>query len=85
MCTEEATSALQDCFDNKDWGIFAEGADLEGHTSAVLSYINFCTEWVTTTKTIRVFPNQNPWLNSEVRVWLKARNEAFESDELSIC
>ena len=34
---EEATSALQDCFEDTDWDVFAEGADQERHTSAVLS------------------------------------------------
>lgn len=50
--TKKASSALQDCFEVTDWGIFAKGTDLEGHTSAVLSYINFCAESVSVTKTV---------------------------------
>lgn len=77
--TEEATSAPQDCFDTTDWDVFAEGTDLEGHTTAVLSYINFCDENVAETKTNRAFPNQKLWLNSEVWTLLRAWNSAFKS------
>lgn len=79
--TEEATAALQDCFDSTDWGIFAEGTDLESHTSAVLSCISYCTESVITTRTVKVFPNQKPWLNSKVRTLLRAQDVAFRSGD----
>ncbi|KAI3370577.1 hypothetical protein L3Q82_007146 [Scortum barcoo] len=65
--TEEASSALQDCFECTDWEVFKEGTDLDGYTSSVLSYLKFCTDAVLPTKTIKVFPNQKPWLNSTVK------------------
>lgn len=79
--TEEATSMLQDCFDDTDWGVFAEGADLEEYADSVLGYINYCTENVTTQKTIKVFPNQKPWFNSKVRRLLQERDAAFRSGD----
>ncbi|KAI3365317.1 hypothetical protein L3Q82_010407, partial [Scortum barcoo] len=39
--TEEASSALQDCFECTDWEVFKEGTDLDGYTSSVLSYLKF--------------------------------------------
>ena len=48
--TEEASWALQDCFEDTDWDVFAEEKDLEGHMSAVHSNINFCAETVSETK-----------------------------------
>ena len=73
--TEEASSALQDCFEYTDWGVFKEeGADLEEFTSSVLSYISFCTDAVLPTKTITVFPNEKPWVDSTVMALLKARD-----------
>lgn len=42
---------------------------MEGHASAVLSYINFCTETVVETKTVKVFPNQK----------FRERDSAFNS------
>ncbi|KAI3358706.1 hypothetical protein L3Q82_015114 [Scortum barcoo] len=32
--TEEASSALQDCFECTDWEVFKEGTDLDGYTSS---------------------------------------------------
>ncbi|KAI3361548.1 hypothetical protein L3Q82_013696, partial [Scortum barcoo] len=79
--TEEASSALQDCFECTDWEVFKEGTDLDGYTSSVLSYLKFCTDAVLPTKTIKVFPNQKPWLNSTVKPLLKACDSAYRSGD----
>ncbi|KAK3532935.1 hypothetical protein QTP70_003799 [Hemibagrus guttatus] len=76
--SEESTSQLQDCFENTDWELFIQSADLEEYSSSVLAYITFCTDTVLTTKTIKVFPNQKPWLARKVRSLLKARNSQAE-------
>ncbi|KAI3356742.1 hypothetical protein L3Q82_003423 [Scortum barcoo] len=52
--------------------VSGEGTDLDGYTSSVLSYLKFCTDAVLPTKTIKVFPNQKPWLDSTVKPLLKA-------------
>lgn len=75
--TEEASSALQDCFEHTDWEVFKEEADLEEYTSAVLSYVHFCTDAALPTKTITVFPNQKPWVDGSVRSLLKARDATY--------
>ncbi len=61
--SKEATSRLHDCFDLTEWDVFTEGADLDEYTTSVLAYIDFCTETVLTTKTLRTFPNQKPWFD----------------------
>ncbi|KAI3352932.1 hypothetical protein L3Q82_019495 [Scortum barcoo] len=79
--TEDASSALQDCFECTDWEVFKEGIDLDGYTSSVLSYLKFCTDAVLPTKTIKVFPNQKPWLDSTVKPLLKACEAAYRSGD----
>ncbi|KAI4889320.1 hypothetical protein NFI96_006060 [Prochilodus magdalenae] len=79
--TEEATSMMQDCFDSTDWHLFAQGADLDEYASSVMGYIHFCTENVLPKKTIKVFPNQKPWVNKSVRALIKSRDEAFRSGD----
>ncbi|KAI4881601.1 hypothetical protein NFI96_007439 [Prochilodus magdalenae] len=79
--TEEATSMMQDCFDSTDWHLFAQGSDLEEYASSVMGYIHFCTENVLPKKTIKVFPNQKPWVNKSVRALIKSRDEAFRSGD----
>lgn len=54
--TEEVSSSLQDCFEDTMWELF-EQPDIELHTSTVLSYINFCMDYVTTKKQLKIFPN----------------------------
>jgi len=51
------------------------------YTASVLAYIDFCTETVLTTKTVRTFPNQKPWFDKRVRFLLKERNVAFKSGD----
>ncbi|KAI3375358.1 hypothetical protein L3Q82_021851 [Scortum barcoo] len=74
-------SALQDCFECTDWEVFKEGTDLDGYTSSVLSYLKFFTDAVLPTKTIKVFPNQKPWLDSTVKPLLKACDAAYRSGD----
>ncbi len=69
---------LQVCFENTDWGLFAEGANLDEYASSVLGYINVCTGNVITQKTIKVFPNRTPWFNAKVRALLQ-EDAAFRS------
>uniref|UniRef100_A0AAZ1X703 Reverse transcriptase domain-containing protein n=1 Tax=Oreochromis aureus TaxID=47969 RepID=A0AAZ1X703_OREAU len=80
---ENALHKLQDCFTETDWDIF-EHQDLETFTGSVLDYIKFCTANVTVDKSIRVFPNQKPWMTSEVRSLLKARDAAFRSGDRAL-
>ncbi len=78
---EGASEQLQDCFNNTDWTIF-EDDNIDTYTSSVLFYIKCCMDNVTTTKQIRVFPNNKPWMTREVRLLLKARNTAFRSGDM---
>lgn len=54
-----------------------EKVDLEDYTFALLGYISKCVKDVTSTRTVRDYPNQKPWLNAEVQSLLKARDAAF--------
>ncbi len=57
--------------------------DIPRYKDVRLSYrvhfIRKCVEDVVPTKTIRVYPNQKPWINSDVRAALSARTSAFKS------
>ncbi|KAI4872060.1 hypothetical protein NFI96_030171 [Prochilodus magdalenae] len=62
--SDQSDPMLQDCFDHVDWEMFREAK---------------CIEDVVPTKPVRVYPNQKPWLNCEVRAALNARTAAFKS------
>ncbi len=84
---DNATSALQDCFQDTDWNMFKEAAtynnhtDLQEYTETVTAYIKNCIDDVTVTKTITTHANRKPWMTAEVRGLLKTRDEAFRSGD----
>ncbi len=57
----------------------ASDDDIEAYSDSVTCFIRKCVEDVVLTKTIRIYPNQKPWINSDVRAALSARISAFKS------
>ena len=81
-------SRLQDCFEVTDWDAFKDrdlqvdpSTALDNYTSTVMHYIVFCMDTVTLTKKVRSFPNQKPWLTTEVKALLRARDAAYRSGD----
>ncbi len=73
--SDQSDAILQDCFDHVDWDMFraASDDDIEAYSDTK------CIDDVVPTKTIRIYPNQKPWINSDVRSALSARTSAFKS------
>ncbi len=65
-----------------DWDTFraASDDDIEAYSDSVTCFIRKCIEDVISTKTIRIYPNQKLWINSDVRSALSARTSAFKSE-----
>ncbi len=57
----------------------ASDDDIEAYSGSVTCFIRKCIDDVVPTKTIRIYPNQKPWINSDVRSALSARTSAFKS------
>ncbi|KAK3548327.1 hypothetical protein QTP70_010187 [Hemibagrus guttatus] len=55
--------------------------DVNIYISSVLDHINTCIDNITTVKHVKHFPNQKPWMNSEVHPLLKARDATFKSGD----
>ncbi len=53
--------------------------DIEAYSDTVTCFIRKCIDDVVPTKTIRIYPNQKTWINSDVRSALSARTSAFKS------
>ncbi len=79
--SDQSDAILQDCFDHVDWDMFraASDDDIEEYSDSVTCFIWTCIEDVIPTKIIRIYPNQKPWINSDVRSALSARTSAFKS------
>ncbi len=72
--SDQSDAILQDCFDHVDWDMFRAVSD----DDIEACFIRKCIEDVVPTKTIRIYPNQKPWINSDVRSALSARTSAFK-------
>ncbi len=57
----------------------ASDDDIEAYSESVTCFIRKCVEDVVPTKTIHIYTNQKPWINSDVRAALSARTSAFKS------
>ncbi len=79
--SDQSDAILQDCFDHVDWDMFraASEDDIEAYSDTVTCFIRKCIDDVVPTKTIRIYPNQKPWINSDVRSALSAWTSTFKS------
>ncbi len=79
--SDQSDATLQDCFDHVDWDMFraASDEDIEAYSDSVTCFIRKCIDDVVPTKTIHIYPNQKPWIYSDVRSALSARTSAFKS------
>ncbi len=78
--SDQSDTILQDCFDHVDWDMFqaASDGDIEAYSDSVTCFIRKCIADVVPTKTIRIHPNQKPWINSDVRSALSARTKTSQ-------
>lgn len=86
LWTLQTEGILQDCFALTDWDVFKAAATLEDSSVSVQDYAEYVTGYISTcvdniipTIQVRKFPNQKPWINSQVRHMLRARSLAFTS------
>ena len=79
----EAEDALRDCFESTDWSVLQDsfGEDIEGVTHCTTDYLNFCMDIVAPTKTVRCFPNNKPWITSNVKHLLNRKKRAFKEGD----
>ncbi|KAI4877848.1 hypothetical protein NFI96_007782 [Prochilodus magdalenae] len=75
----EAEEALKDCYNTSDWSVLLHphGEDIEEVTHCVTDYLNFCMDVAVPTKTVRCFPNNKPWITSDVKDILNQKKRAF--------
>ncbi len=69
--TPEASEALRGCFECTDWNVLLEtdgnSLDTDRQVDCFTEYINFCRDTVIPIKTVRYFPNNKPWITSDIK------------------
>lgn len=77
----EVEETIRDCFDTTAWSVLLEshGEDIEGVTQCLTEYMNFCMDTVVPVRTVSCFPNNKPWVTSEVKAVLNKNKKAFKN------
>ncbi|KAL0188435.1 hypothetical protein M9458_015534, partial [Cirrhinus mrigala] len=86
--TEEASEQLRDCFYITDWDVLCSphGEDIDSLIHCVTDYINFCVENTVLSRRVQCFPNNKPWVTSELKALLNEKKRAFLSvDKEELC
>ena len=83
--TPEASEALRDCFECTDWNVLLgtdeNSMDIDSQVDCFTEYINFCRDTVIPTKTVRCFPNNKPWITSDIKAILNQKKKAFRDGD----
>ena len=69
---------MRDCFDVTDWAVLLEeeemDMDMDRRVSTITDYINFCRDTVIPVRTVSCYPNNKPWITSDIKDLLNQKN-----------
>ena len=70
---------LRYCFASTDWNMFWDSSNgSEEYTTSVIGFINKCINDILPTVTVCTYPNQKPWITSNICIELKTRAAGFK-------
>ncbi|KAK1788618.1 hypothetical protein P4O66_002690 [Electrophorus voltai] len=76
--TDELVAALQDALDDMDWDmIWCSIDNVSEFTEAVVGFIGKLVDNTIPRTTIKIFPNQKPWVDKTIREALKSSTAAY--------
>jgi len=55
--------------------------DMDRRVSAITDYINFCRDTVIPVRTVRCYPNNNPWITSDIKDLMNQKKRAFHNGD----
>ncbi len=78
--TEESRERVKDGLEDTIWDVFFESCkDGQELTDVITSYIKFCEDVVCETKTVKIYPNNKPWVSKQLKMCLNDKKVAFIS------
>ena len=78
MWNEEACDSLRGCFECTNWEVLTDSSSsLEEAVDVGTSYMLFCEDSVIPTKTVKVYPNNKPWVTKKLKGVLNEKKRAF--------
>jgi hypothetical protein len=74
---------LEDCFYLTNWDMFINDADGDVNvlSDVVTSYISFCSEVHLERKEVKMFPNNKPWVTSDLRKCIIDKHNSYGKED----
>ena len=61
-----------------DWGVMIESSTcIDQATYVITSYIRFCEDNIVSKKSIKIFPNNKPWVTKRIKNTLNEKKVLF--------
>lgn len=75
--SNEVSETLKGCFECTDWSELCHSDNIDENVDVISSYINFCIQNVVPTKSVKVYPNNKPWVTKELKSLLNEKKRAL--------
>merc|ERR1719239_876844 len=86
---DNSCETLRGCFECTDWDIFYNStSSLDELNDVISNYILFCEQLCVSTKTVKCFPNNKPWVTKDVKEIINEKKLLFikkDKDKLKQC
>ena len=79
--TDDSIETLKGCFLCTDWDTFSGEPNLDNATEVTTDYIKFCVDTVIPKRTIKVYPNNKPYITKEVKDCINRKKQAFKTND----
>ena len=78
--SSDSICKLQGCFDCTDWDLFLDSSDnIHEATDVISEYVKFCQNMIIPQKTVKVYPNNKPWVTKALKKTLNEKKHAFRT------
>ena len=76
--SDEVCDSLRACFELTDWDVlYSQDASIDDNVMVITDYINFCTDLLVPVKNVVCYPNNKPWVTSDLKVLLNKKKQAL--------
>jgi hypothetical protein len=83
LWNNESVEQLQGCFECTDWDMFLNSSENVSEAADVISeYIKFCEDVVVPTKSVKIYPNNKPWITKSLKATLNEKKRAFQEGNI---
>ena len=73
-----AVAKITGCFESTEWSMFFDSCSSHDELAETLTdYLRFCEDCVITSKSVRMFPNNEPWVTKDLKTYLNKKKYAF--------